>query len=59
MNKINVLYLVVYVPVGTCATGWKQFNGQCYQINANNPMTWTDAKHHCEAQGAYLTTIMG
>ncbi|XP_072021239.1 macrophage mannose receptor 1-like [Amphiura filiformis] len=44
---------------GTCANGWKQFNGQCYQINANNPMTWTDAKHYCEAQAGYLITIMG
>ncbi|XP_072020401.1 macrophage mannose receptor 1-like [Amphiura filiformis] len=43
---------------GTCATGWKQFNGQCYQINGNNPKTWSDAKHYCEAQGAYLITIM-
>ncbi|XP_033624642.1 macrophage mannose receptor 1-like [Asterias rubens] len=44
-------------PQGTCAPGWSYNNGQCYQMNINNPKTWTDAKYYCDAQGGYLLTI--
>ncbi|XP_072020400.1 macrophage mannose receptor 1-like [Amphiura filiformis] len=43
---------------GTCPEGWRQHDGQCYQFNVNNQMTWTDAKHYCEAQGTYMVTIL-
>ncbi|XP_022109148.1 macrophage mannose receptor 1-like [Acanthaster planci] len=43
---------------GACAPGWTYHNGQCYQLNINNRKTWTDAKHYCDAQGGYLTTII-
>ncbi|XP_071940974.1 macrophage mannose receptor 1-like [Antedon mediterranea] len=43
---------------GTCAPGWRLHKGYCYQFNDNNAQTWTDAKHYCEAQGAYLTSIL-
>ncbi|XP_038078467.1 macrophage mannose receptor 1-like [Patiria miniata] len=43
---------------GACAPGWMYHNGQCYQLNINNPKTWTDAKHYCDAQAGYLTTII-
>ncbi|XP_071940912.1 C-type mannose receptor 2-like [Antedon mediterranea] len=41
---------------GTCSSGWKYYNGQCYQSNMNK-RTWIDAKSFCEAQGGYLITI--
>ncbi|XP_033107417.1 macrophage mannose receptor 1-like isoform X2 [Anneissia japonica] len=43
---------------GTCAPGWRLHKGYCYQFNDNNAHTWTDSKHYCEAQGAYLTSIL-
>ncbi|XP_071789139.1 uncharacterized protein [Asterias amurensis] len=48
---------VCAIPEGACAQGWHFFNGQCYQVNSNTPMTWTDAKDYCTQQSAYLTTI--
>ncbi|XP_033624558.1 macrophage mannose receptor 1-like [Asterias rubens] len=42
---------------GTCPVGWRIHGGQCYQFNTYSAMTWTDAKHNCEAQGAFLASI--
>ncbi|XP_071507011.1 macrophage mannose receptor 1-like [Diadema antillarum] len=43
---------------GTCPEGWRLYRGYCYQFNTVQKATWTDAKHTCEAQGAYLTTVL-
>ncbi|XP_071940910.1 C-type mannose receptor 2-like [Antedon mediterranea] len=54
----QTLSFICQRPEGICATGWRLFDGNCYQINANSPKTWTDSKHYCEAQGGYLTSIL-
>ena len=54
-KKFEIIYL--FCSVGSCPNGWRLFQGQCYQFNVNNPKTWTDARHYCEAQGSYLITI--
>ncbi|XP_063953416.1 macrophage mannose receptor 1-like isoform X1 [Lytechinus pictus] len=43
---------------GTCPEGWRLFRGYCYQFNSATKQTWSDAKHTCEAQGAYMTSVL-
>ncbi|XP_072021180.1 macrophage mannose receptor 1-like [Amphiura filiformis] len=54
----NTNYFVCERDQGTCPVGWRIHQGQCYQLNANNRKTWTDAKHYCDVQGAYMVTIV-
>ncbi|XP_071824781.1 macrophage mannose receptor 1-like isoform X2 [Apostichopus japonicus] len=42
---------------GICAPGWRIHKGSCYQFNSHTQLTYTDAKHNCEAQGAFLVSI--
>ncbi|KAJ8036335.1 Macrophage mannose receptor 1 [Holothuria leucospilota] len=42
---------------GTCPSGWRIHKGNCYQFNSNMQLTYTDAKHICEAQGTFLVSI--
>ncbi|XP_022082062.1 secretory phospholipase A2 receptor-like [Acanthaster planci] len=42
---------------GVCPSGWRIHGGQCYQFNTYSAMSWTDAKHTCEVQGAFLASI--
>ncbi|XP_070535732.1 macrophage mannose receptor 1-like [Ptychodera flava] len=42
---------------GSCPSGWMIYKGSCYQFNSFSSSTWTDAKHTCDAQGAYMMTV--
>ncbi|XP_076033567.1 macrophage mannose receptor 1-like isoform X2 [Oratosquilla oratoria] len=46
-------------PRGTCATGWKEFEGHCYYFNteAVDEVTWETANATCSSVGAYLVIV--
>ncbi|KAL4217574.1 plasmacytoid dendritic cell antigen processing and presentation [Mactra antiquata] len=40
-----------------CPSGWKSFQGDCYQFNTDSRLAWHDAATNCEQSGGYLVYI--
>lgn len=57
LTLVTLHVIFSLVSIGTCPPGWRIHKGNCYQFNSNLQLTYTDAKHICEAQGTFLVSI--